>query len=364
MRRPAWLIPVLAFAAFERVQLLETTSEDSAGVSLGDLNGDGRLDIVLAKGRHKPLHDRVLLNDGKGGYIASNLGPNPDRTYSAALADIDRDGDLDVVSSNDTPDAKLVYLNDGRGRFAVKGGFGDPKWVTRYVTLADLNGDKYPDIVAANRGGNRTVESFACLNDRAGSFPKCEPIYEGSATAIAASDFDGDNAIDLFIPHRDGGQSVVLWNNGQGRFPTSTSVGPADTAARIAVAGDLNGDGCDDIVFIEERRKGAFLALNLKDRRFAEPAPLPGRSRTPYALALADLDGNGHLDVVVGNVESPGAVFYNEGRATSFREGSWNDGRGVVYGVAFADIDGDGALDIVAARSGAPNAIWFGGTRE
>src|SRR5690348_330210 len=89
-----------AFRSFDRVLLLEEKGEDSAGVSIGDLNRDGLLDIVLGKGRHAPLFNRVLLNDGKGGFTASNLGSAPDRTYSAALADVDGDGDLDIVVSN------------------------------------------------------------------------------------------------------------------------------------------------------------------------------------------------------------------------------------------------------------------------
>ena len=103
------VLPVISgqtVRSFDRVVLLEEKGETSAGVHLGDLNGDGQLDIVLAKGRHWPLHDRVLLNDGKGGFTASNLGVTPDRTYSAALADLDLDGDLDIVVSNDAPDRK------------------------------------------------------------------------------------------------------------------------------------------------------------------------------------------------------------------------------------------------------------------
>jgi hypothetical protein len=55
---------------------------------MGDLDGDGDLDLVLAKGRHTPILDRVLINDGKGHFTASDLGPTPDRTYTAALADL------------------------------------------------------------------------------------------------------------------------------------------------------------------------------------------------------------------------------------------------------------------------------------
>src|ERR671913_1176726 len=87
---------------FDRVLLLETTSETSANVHIGDLNGDGHLDVVLAKGRHWGLVDRVLLGDGGGRFpSAYDLGPAADRTYSGNLVDLDGDGDLDVVISND-----------------------------------------------------------------------------------------------------------------------------------------------------------------------------------------------------------------------------------------------------------------------
>ncbi len=356
-RRLAGIAP----RAFDRLLLLEEKGQTSASVSMADLNGDGYPDLVFGIGRHWPLRSRVLLNDGKGHFTAHDLGDTPHRTYSAAVADVDRDGHPDVVISNDQPDGKLIYLNDGQGNFHISGTFGDPKWSTRYVTLADLNGDGYPDVIVANRGDppKHPAASFVCLNDGKGHFPACTPLAgTESATIIVAADFDGDGAIDLFVPHRDGGQSVIFWNDGKGSLPQKTQVGPPDAAARAAAAGDLNGDGRIDLV-VGDERQGLFVYLNRGKRDFGDPIMLVGKRRVPYAVSIADLNRDGKPDIVVGNLEAPGSVFFNDGTGANFLEIPWGDGKGAVYGLAIGDLDGDGWPDIAAARSDAPNAVWF-----
>ena len=351
---------------FARVQLLETEAVTSAGVSLGDLDRDGDLDIVLAKGRHWPLHNRVLRNNGRGDFMAESLADSADRTYTAALADLDGDGDLDVVVSNDRPDRKLVYLNDGTGRYRVGTTFGQPDWSTRYVTVADVNGDKRPDLLVANRSGNPAAPkpSYVCLNDGAGAFPVCRPLATQSATIIVAADLDGDGHVDLFVPHRDGGQNLIFWNEGSGSFSAEpTKVGPASSAIRAAAVGDLDGDGRLDIV-VGDQKAGLFFYRSAGRRAFAEPTPFGDPKRSPYSIAIADLDKDGHLDMVVGNDEALGAIYFGiadraAGGQPRFRSIDWNDGKGAVYGVALGDLNGDGWLDIVAARSDAPNGIWW-----
>lgn len=346
---------------FHRVLLLEAKGETSAGVSLGDIDNDGDLDIVLAKGRHWPLHDVILRNDGKGRFATEVLSHAPDRTYSAALADLDGDGDLDIVVSNDAPDKKLIYKNNGKGHFQLSGNFGDPNWTTRYITLADVNGDKRPDILVANRSGNppSSRPSYACLNDGQGAFPNCTPLATQSATIIVAADFDSDGFIDLFVPHRDSGQSLILWNDGKGNFTTPTPFGPSRSSIRAAAAGDLNGDGRIDIATGDEAT-GVFVFLNNGKRQFAAAIPLGDKSATPYSIGLADMDKDGRVDIIVGNLNAPGSVFFNQPNA-NFLETRWGDGKGAVYGIAIGDLDGDGWPDIAAARSDAPNAVWFNG---
>jgi len=85
------------------------------------------------------------------------LGAASDRSYAARLVDLDGDGDLDVVLSNDRPDPKLVYLNDGRGHFTVGSTFVKAEWPTRNASAADVNGDGLPDIIVANRFGKNPV---------------------------------------------------------------------------------------------------------------------------------------------------------------------------------------------------------------
>jgi FG-GAP-like repeat len=111
----ALLLSAAAIRTFEAVPL-ESVSEFTANASIGDLNGDGPLDIVLAKGRHWAQADVVLFGDGKGHFTPGPRLPNkPDRSYSAPLADLNGDGSLDMVISNDArPEDRSAQRRQGK----------------------------------------------------------------------------------------------------------------------------------------------------------------------------------------------------------------------------------------------------------
>lgn len=234
--------------------------------------------------------------------------------------DMDGDGDLDVVVSNDTPDPKIVHLNDGRGRFTRGSTFGKGEWSTRYISVIDLNGDARPDVVLANRYGRTQGPSYVCFGVEGGRFAEeCVGVAQGSATTIEAADFNRDGFPDLAVPHRDGGQGFIYLNDGKGTFGGRRPFGPSTAAIRTAAPADLDGDGVLDLVVIDES---------------TGPAIFRGRADGTFSAAEA--------------LGADGAVPFG-------------DSEGTAYGFAVGDLDEDGFLDIAMARSDARNMLYFGG---
>jgi len=346
---------------------LEATPDTSANISFGDFDGDGHLDILLVKGRHWPIHDRILLGDGKGGIRkVYNLGKVADRSYTGAVADLNRDGFPDIAVSNDAPDSKLVYLNDGKGNFSIASEFGLQNWPTRNMAIADINNDGWPDLILANRGDVPSTSNYVCLNNGKGVFSAdCIPFAHYPATTITPADFNKDGFVDLIVPYRDSGQSYVYLGSGATGFSDAHRIpfGPSNATIRVAAAADLNGDGLLDIVTVDEFH-GVSLYYGQRDQSFSTGVSLADARVVPYALAVADLNKDGKPDILVGHIEAPSTVFFNYGSGLNFKPVAFGDSKGTVYGFAVGDFNEDGVLDIAAARSDATNILFFGQIRS
>lgn len=349
------------FPSYDRFLVLDQTAETSANVSIGDVNADGHPDLVIAKGRHWPLASRVFLGDGQGHFSEGyDLADKAYRSYSARLVDMDGDGALDAVLSNDAPDPKIIYLNDGKGRFHEGSSYGQPQWPTRHATIADLNGDRLPDIVVANR--SEAVGNFICLNKGAGQFgPDCIQFSNESATTITAADLNRDGLIDLAVPYRDGGQSYVYLAGPDARYSSSRRrpFGPSNATIRMVEVADLNHDQLPDIVAIDDEHRDVAVHFGRKNGTFSAEVAVDNGPVTPYALAVKDLNADGKVDIVVGNVAAPSTVFFNDGSGRHYTPVHFGDAEGVTFGFAIADLDGDGRLDIAVARSNATNVVCF-----
>ncbi|MES1219201.1 MAG: VCBS repeat-containing protein [Bacteroidota bacterium] len=347
--------------------LLESMPDTTANISLGDLDGDGHLDIVLAKGRHWPMIDRVMLGDGHGKIKkAYDLSKVADRSYTSGMADFNGDGFLDIAVSNDNPDKKLVYLNDGEGNFSIGSEFGNPDWPTRNLSIADINNDGLPDIILANRGEIGNTSNYVCLNQGRGKFSgDCIAVAPYPATTIFPTDINKDGFIDLVTPFRDSGQSYVYLGGAGASFSDAQRIpfGPATAAIRMASVADINADGLPDIVTVDEF-KGVDIYFGQKDKTFSGGISIADAKVIPYALALADMNKDGYIDIVVGHVQAPSAVYFNDGTGHNFTPVWFGDDHGTVCGIALGDFNEDGTLDIGMGRSGAISVIYFGSDKK
>ena len=340
--------------SFEIVPL-ETVSETSSNASIGDLNGDGHPDIVLVKGRHWQLTSLIFFGDGKGHFTPGPPLPSKaTKSYSGSLADMTRSGHLDIVLSNDAPDPKLVLVNDGKGNFTVGGTYGNPEWATRNAAVADLNGDGYPDIAVANRG----MASYVCLNDGKLHFA-CRPLEDSpSAATVAVADMNNDGSNDVIYACRDSCQSLVYFNDGRGNFVHKEPWGPPNASIRAMAVADFDGDGHLDVAACPEKL-GCFVYLNDGKGHFGRGIQFQKPEALPYSMIAADLNGDHRPEIIVGYVDAPGVIYFNDGRGKKYQPVKFGDGKGSIYGMAAGDLNGDGWPDLVVARSGAPSFVMF-----
>ena len=317
--------------------------------ALGDLDGDGRPDLVLSY----TTDARIAVAHNTGGgfaapvFYASRRAPN-----NLALADLDGDGRLDVVALCSPNGVGASDPELDRGSVMVYPGAGDGTLgaPVTYATgifpldlvVADLDGDGRQDVAVAAFED----EAIAILrNDGTGALMPRRLVPLGNRpVSLAAGDLDGNGTVDLVV-NRYYEDVVVLRNDGQAGFAAPEIY--AITSQELALA-DADGDGVLDLY------DAAFWPQVVLQRANQLVAP----SRIPFAggsrVTLADLDGDGHPEAVVGPSElfGDGALIVR-GRA----DGGFGSPEGILIPatqpLAVGDVDGDGDIDLVYDGRGA-----------
>jgi hypothetical protein len=275
-------------------------------VSLGETNGDGIPDLLLAARYADNEFAGVYPGDGRGGFTKRALVRVHEATrfYKPMVveADINRDGRMDLVTSNGRRSTIQILMGDGRGRFAAPIDVQlEPNRDFHTFALGDFDGDARLDLVSASTigvDGSGRVE--VALGNGAGQFRRQPPVEESRGPRVeAAADLDADGDIDVVVSHA-APQLTVLLNDGRGRLTRAAGSPlalPFETHAVIAQ--DLNADGRVDLA--AATRDSISVLLN--DGRGFGAASSFRAGPGAFQLAAADLNRDRRLDLVGSSFE-------------------------------------------------------------
>jgi hypothetical protein len=324
-------------------------------VAVGDVNADGRLDLVVAVAGSDSI--MVLMGDGRGGFGAAPgsplaLGPKP---HQIALGDVNRDGRLDLaITEHDSHDVR-VFLGRGDGTFAPAAGSpfaaltsGRPH--NHGVLFADVDRDGRLDIATSNQNDHSVS---VLLGDGRGGFRAApgSPFRVGRAPyPLASTDVNGDGKIDIATPDVGSNTITVLTGDGKGQFAPAEGSPYAVAFRPYAVAlGDLNGDRRPDIIAAHDDITLLTVLLNDGGGRFrpSPGSPIDIRERGGEVV-LADFDHDGRLDLATGTAANHLAVWLGDGAGRfSAASGSPFATPPGPWSLATGDLNRDGMPDLV-----------------
>ncbi|MET4108307.1 FG-GAP-like repeat-containing protein [Hymenobacter sp. UYP22] len=336
-------------------------------LAVGDINNDGFLDFLHLSTTYAVS---VRLGNGRGGFAPppapapaelTSLGRYPE---ALALGDVNNDGNLDFVIqvTRSFTSTILVYWGDGRGGFSpAPGEAGTLTGTAKRLVLVDVTGDGNLDLLAATE-----YTAQVRLGDGNGGFRSLAGAISyyisDNPMALAAGDVNNDGHLDLLTANYQESASVRL-GNGSGAFaaPAVPEVRLPEMNARSLALGDVNEDGKLDFVASSmETANGAGddVAVRLGTGTGAFTAPAGGNIAVdfdPTAVALGDVNGDGHLDILTsGSYRGMLSVRLGDGRGNFAAPAVGADVGAGSYptGVHLADLDNDGDLDVLLPNGG------------
>ncbi|HJM42334.1 MAG TPA: FG-GAP-like repeat-containing protein, partial [Nitrospinota bacterium] len=286
-----------------------------------DLNGDGLSDIAYSlRGTPGGVYTLISAPAEKAKWRAGTPAALEGLYEGLSVADVNGDGKWDLAAANGTAEQNggvQVFLGDGRGGWL--GEFGPTRGgIFRDVKLVDLNGDGRTDLAAAGWGSGSGLRVWL-QREKGGGWKGLPLIAQGNYWGVWASDLNRDGRIDLAATTFQNGVRVY-WGKGDGRFEKGKSPVRDGSFWRVRSA-DMNGDGAPDLLATSIDGGGVRLWLNDGSGRWeADPRYLP-KFGVFYGLEVRDIDRDGKLDVTVASrqdgvkvwLRGPTAPFANSG---------------------------------------------------
>ena len=340
------------------------TARDYAGNPL-DLNWDGKVDFLVAY--RSEDHVGIFVSEGPTEYREYPTAIAGPRAFTLAVVDLDRDYLDDVVTANDQSGSLSVLHGAGFGSFPL--GFEIPQpGSPRSIVAADFDGDGWVDVAYVTLGSPAEIHVLANAFGTLNPIPVFTQYFSGRLGYVAAPDMDRDGDSDLVVVTSDifTGVIDVFRNEGGFQFDHFDSLSPPFLVnPRTLATGDLNGDGHMDLAvgnWIPDGSVDAFIVLNDGQGRFdpdtISAIEVPGRGES---VTIDDFNLDTHADLAVSADDSSPfgvTIFFNDG-AAHFDPNAYVQ----LYSgdrprwLTSADIDGDGDVDLASANLDIANGL-------
>jgi hypothetical protein len=289
-------------------------------LALGDVTGEGKLDIVVAGSTTS-----VLLGNGNGTFqpaITTRFGAALGQLADFKLADVNGDGKLDIVAVNSIGSQAVlsVALGNGDGTFRNPYAFNAPAFIPNSIAVGDFNGDGIPDAAIASSetffdpetGDRFTTGAVTIFLGTGGGFFGAPTIINpvSGAGSIAVGDFNGDGIPDLLTTTStvdNGGSIGVLFGNGDGTFQRPIFTPSPLGGLGSAVVADFRHIGILDVAAVSPSTNTVQVFLGNGDGTFQAPLSF-AVDNNPHGLAVGDFNGDDFPDLATANFHTPGDV--------------------------------------------------------
>ena len=357
----------------EYTPVLITDKADSAfSVHTADLDGDGDMDVLSASAND----DKIVWYENLGGtyFYPHVISRYAEGARSVYAADLDRDGDIDVLSASHTTNKIAWYENDGTGNFPNRNHhfISTSAGGATSVYAADIDGDKDLDVLSASAYDNKiawyenTGQQGADLFNYQSASPSANQnvisIHAEGARSVYAADLDRDGDIDVLSASHSSNKIAWYENDGTGNFPNSNHhfISTSAEGAQSVYTADLDGDGDLDVLSASENDDKIAWYKNDGAGNFGEEETISAYADGARSVYTADMDNDGDPDVLSASSGDNKIAWYENNGQGSFPNHHFiSTTANHARSVYAADLDGDGDMDALSASVGDDKIAWY-----
>ena len=347
-------------------QVITNNASNVVECSPIDRDGDGAHGVVAAVAGASKVS---LYGDGAApGWAESLLISNFPNTTCVHVADLDGDGDQDVIAGSPgnfpfgSGSGLRVLRNNGNGTWTLSVISQDVPWIWD-ITTGDVNGDGAPDIII----------SLGAIYDQIGWFPNNGSLNFGSVRTVSAgtntsseprnihtADVDGDGDIDVLAANYNGNDVSWYRNNNNGGSFSRVIINSNAPGARNVRTGDMNADGILDVVTTSVGDRTVAWHRGLGNGNFAPRQVISNVNLDARGLHVVDLDNDGDLDVLSTSETNNRVDWYeNQGGGAFGGQNVITNGAIEAAFVDSVDMDGDGDQDVISVSPGDNKIAWY-----